>query len=191
VAYVSATCAEKKAVIDDVGAVRASEVYAQTVSFLKSGDLANGVKYAGAMSHYIADLAVFGHVMGAATPWGSEHHHSDYEDYVNERTSTYESEFNTYLIFDGKLETLSAYDAAENCKAILISHGLAEKVCWYIPKERYVMTINSKDSEYVDLCAVCARDLERLISESLMTFEGHVVHPALSEHDVRWRIAPT
>jgi len=33
---------------------------------------------------------------------------------VNGRTSTYVSEFNSYLIFDGKLETLSAYDAAKN-----------------------------------------------------------------------------
>ena len=103
-----------KAVIDDASAVRASEVYIQTLNFLKSGDLADGVKYAGAMTHYIADLAVFGHVMGAGTPWGSERHHSDYEDYVNGRTSTYVSEFNSYLIFDGKLETLSAYDAAKN-----------------------------------------------------------------------------
>ena len=103
-----------KAVVDDVGAVRASQVYIQVLNFLKSGDFANGVKYAGAMTHYIADLAVFGHVMGAGTPWGSEHHHSDYEDYVNERMSTHESEFNSYLIFDGKLETLSANDAAKN-----------------------------------------------------------------------------
>jgi len=103
-----------KAVVDDVGAVRASEVYVQVLNFLKSGDLEDGVKYAGAMTHYIADLAVFGHVMGAGTPWGSERHHSDYEEYVNGRTSTYVSEFNSYLIFDGKLGTLSAYDAAEN-----------------------------------------------------------------------------
>jgi len=103
-----------KAVTDDASAVRASEVYIQTLNFLKSGNLPDGVKYAGAMTHYIADLAVFGHVMGAGTPWGSERHHSDYEDYVNGRTSTYVSEFNSYLIFDGKLETLSAYDAAKN-----------------------------------------------------------------------------
>jgi len=103
-----------KAVVDDVGAVRASQVYIQVLNFLESGDLANGVKYAGAMTHYIADLAVFGHVMGSGTDWGAEKHHSDYEDYVNAQTSTYDSAFISYLVFDGQLETLSAYDAAKN-----------------------------------------------------------------------------
>jgi len=103
-----------KAEVDDVGAVRASQVYTQVLNFLKSGDFANGVKCAGAMTHYIADLAVFGHVMGSGTDWGAEKHHSDYEDYANAQMSTYGSAFNSYLIFDGQLETLSAYDAAKN-----------------------------------------------------------------------------
>ena len=103
-----------KAVLDDVGAVRASQVYTQVLNFLESGDFADGVKYAGAMTHYIADLAVFGHVMGSGTDWDAEKHHSDYEDYVNAQTSTYDYTFNSYLVFDGQLETLSAYDAANN-----------------------------------------------------------------------------
>jgi hypothetical protein len=57
-------------------------------------------------------MAVFGHVMGATTDWGSEIHHSDYEDYVKEKTLSYNSEFNTYLVFDGNLTRISAYDAA-------------------------------------------------------------------------------
>lgn len=102
-----------KAVVDDVGAGRASEVYAQALNFLKAGDVANGVKYAGVICHYVADMAVFGHVMGAATDWGAEAHHSDYEDYVGNRMSSYSSEFSSYLVFDGTLETLSAYNAAK------------------------------------------------------------------------------
>ena len=101
-----------EAVTDDSAAVRASEVYLQALDFLKSEDLADGVKYAGVMSHYIADLAVFGHVMGKATEWGKELHHSDYEEEACERTSNYDSEFNSYLIFDGELTIISAYDAA-------------------------------------------------------------------------------
>ena len=66
------------------------------------------------MTHYIADLAVFGHVMGASTAWGTETHHSDYEDYVNTRTSSYSGSFNTYLSYDGSLTTLTAYNAAVN-----------------------------------------------------------------------------
>ena len=70
---------------DDVSAVRAEEEYSSTVHLLESGDLANASKAAGIMSHYIVDVAVFGHVMGAATDWGAEVHHSDYETYVNQR----------------------------------------------------------------------------------------------------------
>ncbi len=66
------------------------------------------------MTHYIADLAVFGHVMGASTPWGVEVHHSDYEDHVLTQTSSYSSSFTSYLSFDGFLSTTSAYDAALN-----------------------------------------------------------------------------
>ncbi len=98
---------------DDVSAVRAYEEYSNTLNFLRLGDHANASKTAGAMSHYIVDVAVFGHVMGAATDWGAEEHHSDYETYVNQRTSSYEAEFNAYLSFDGELALISAYDAAK------------------------------------------------------------------------------
>ncbi|MCX8161938.1 MAG: hypothetical protein N3E44_02955, partial [Candidatus Bathyarchaeota archaeon] len=69
-------------------------------------------KYAGAMTHYIADMAVFGHVMGRNTVWGEEKHHSDYESYINSKTSTYHSDFEIFLSFDGELRVISAYDAA-------------------------------------------------------------------------------
>jgi hypothetical protein len=97
---------------DDASAVRAYEEYNKTLNFLKSGDLVNASKNAGIMSHYIVDLAVFGHVMGAGTDWGPEIHHDDYETYVNERTNSYNDEFNSYLSFDGELRNISAYDAA-------------------------------------------------------------------------------
>jgi parallel beta-helix repeat protein len=97
---------------DDASAVRASEEYDNTLSFLKLGDLASASKTAGIMSHYVVDVAVFGHVMGAGTDWAAEEHHSDYETYVNERTSSYDAEFNIYLSFDGGLDLISAYDAA-------------------------------------------------------------------------------
>jgi len=98
---------------DDPSAVRAEEEYNNTLHFLESGDLANASKTAGIMSHYIVDVAVFGHVMGAATDWGAEVHHSDYETYVNHRTSSYDAEFNAYLFFDGELNIVSAYDTAK------------------------------------------------------------------------------
>lgn len=97
---------------DDASAIRASEEYTKALNFLKAGQYADVAKTAGIMSHYIADLAVFGHVMGAGTSWGAESHHSDYEGYVNARTSNYSAEFNTYLYYDGRLENISAYDLA-------------------------------------------------------------------------------
>jgi len=101
---------------DDAAAVRASTEYANTLNFLKAKDYANAAKNAGIMSHYIVDMAVFGHVMGASTDWGAEsqQHHSDYEDYVYDRTSSYNAQFNDYLSFDQVLSKVSAYDAAKN-----------------------------------------------------------------------------
>ncbi len=101
-------------VTDDASAQRAKTEYNLALNFLKAQDYADAAKTAGIMTHYIADVAVFGHVMGSSTPWGTETHHSDYEDYVNTRTTSYSSSFNTYLSFDGSLTTLSAYNAAVN-----------------------------------------------------------------------------
>jgi hypothetical protein len=98
---------------DDASAVRAQQEYVLAVNLYKSGDFAEAAKRLGVMTHYICDVAVFGHVMGAGTDWGAEVHHSDYESYVGARTGTYESsEFNVFLHFDGELNITSAYDAA-------------------------------------------------------------------------------
>jgi len=99
---------------DDAAAVRTSTEYSNTLSFLEAKDYAKAAKNAGIMSHYIVDVAVFGHVMGSGTDWGAEVHHSDYENYVNGRTSSYSAEFNSYLSFDGSLTIISAYDATKN-----------------------------------------------------------------------------
>jgi len=99
---------------DEAAAARASTEYNNALNSLKAQDYSKAAKNAGIMSHYIADMAVFGHVMGSDTDWGAETHHSDYETYVNDRTSTYTAQFNSYLSFDGNLNTISAYDAAKN-----------------------------------------------------------------------------
>jgi len=98
---------------DDSAAVRASAEFDNALNFLRTGDFGNAARQAGITSHYIVDMAVFGHVMGAGTDWGAEEHHSDYESYVNERTDSYDDEFNVYLSFDGELRIISAYDAAK------------------------------------------------------------------------------
>ena len=97
---------------DDVAADRASEEYAKAVAAYNAGNFSDAAKQLGIVTHYVVDVTVFGHVMGAATDWGTETHHSDYEDYVLTRTNSYVDDFDSYLVFDGSLSTLSAYDAA-------------------------------------------------------------------------------
>jgi len=97
---------------DDAAAVRAREEYAKAVNAFNAGNRSEAVKRLGIVAHYIADMGVFGHLMGASTVWGAESHHSDYEDYVQTRTNNYQDEFNSFLIFDGNLSLRVAYDAA-------------------------------------------------------------------------------
>ena len=96
---------------DDVAAERARDTFATALDKLRAGDYAGAAKWAGTMAHYIGDLGVFGHVMGASTDWGTENHHDDYETYVKDHTSSYASSHDAALAFDGNLENLSAYDA--------------------------------------------------------------------------------
>jgi hypothetical protein len=96
---------------DDASAVRAEAEYNNAFQFFRQGKLVNAARSAGIMSHYIVDVAVFGHVMASGTNWGEAVHHSDYEAYVNARTDNYTDEFNAYLAFDGELRIISAYDA--------------------------------------------------------------------------------
>jgi hypothetical protein len=98
---------------DDAAAVRAREEYAKATSAFNAGNRAEAAKRLGVMAHYIADMAVFGHVMGSTTAWGAEQHHSDYEDYVETRTNSYQDDFNGFLMFDGSLSATLPYDAAK------------------------------------------------------------------------------
>jgi hypothetical protein len=96
---------------DDVAADRAAEEYAKAVAAYNAGNFSGAAKQLGIVTHYIADMSVFGHVMGASTAWGAETHHSDYENYVQTRTNSYVDDLDSFLVFDGSLSTLSAYDA--------------------------------------------------------------------------------
>jgi hypothetical protein len=97
---------------DDASAKRAQESFQQTLTYLISRDYRNAAKWMGITAHYIADVAVFGHVMAAGTDWGAEKHHSDYEGWVNDNTNSYDAPFKACLTFDGKLQQVSSYDAA-------------------------------------------------------------------------------
>jgi hypothetical protein len=101
---------------DDAAAVRANEEYQKALDYLKNHNYSAAAKESGIMTHYIADMAVWAHMMGASTAWGSEpsNVHSNYESYVDTRTNNYIDTYNNYLAYDGSLITLSAYNAAIN-----------------------------------------------------------------------------
>ncbi|MEM4251226.1 MAG: hypothetical protein QW828_05285 [Candidatus Bathyarchaeia archaeon] len=98
---------EQRRVTDDAGAVRANESYHEALGLLRRGNFTGGVMVAGAMSHYISDAAVWGHLMGPDTPWGVEKHHEDYEEYVAEHMFLFDRSVRLLWPLDRK----SAYQA--------------------------------------------------------------------------------
>lgn len=71
---------------DGKSAIRASQMYQIALGYLASQDLDDAAYYIGAMTHYVADVGVFGHTMGSGTDWGAEDHHSDYENTIQSMT---------------------------------------------------------------------------------------------------------
>ncbi len=96
---------------DDASGVRAQEEYTAAINFYNAGNYSEAAKRLGMVAHYVADLGVYAHVMGAKTAWGAEVHHSSYESYVESRTNNYTDDFNSYLVFDNTLVEVSAYNA--------------------------------------------------------------------------------
>ncbi len=95
---------------DDAGASLSQDYYSDVAVALVLRDSQRAARSAGIMSHYLSDMAVFGHVMGATTDWGPETHHDEHEQYVNARTNSYTDDFIS-LAFDGRLDSRSAYNA--------------------------------------------------------------------------------
>ena len=114
---------------DDAAAVRARQEYVNAQQAFGAGNLSEAAMHLGMVAHYVADVAVFGHTMGAATVWGTEVHHSDYESYVLRRTESYVSEFDSFLVFDGNLTLTGAYDAALNVARDTTFDGGAGLTC--------------------------------------------------------------
>jgi hypothetical protein len=76
---------------DGKSAIRASQMYQVALGYMASQDLGNAAYYIGAMTHYVADVGVFGHTMGSGTDWGAEDHHSDYENAIQSMTGSLNS----------------------------------------------------------------------------------------------------
>jgi len=110
---------------DDVCADRAKAMYDYALSRLTSGDFEVAAYYMGAMAHYISDVGVFGHTMGAYTDWGSEVHHSDYESY-------FESILGTLTLPSTiSLGDSSAYDATMDlARTVTFGSGTMKANVW-------------------------------------------------------------
>ena len=101
---------------EDDASVRAQEEFEKAAQALEILDYTSAAFCAGSMTHYIADVAVFGHVMGEGSLYPPEKHHSHYEEGVKDRTTSYDfGVFEKYLAFDGSWDfsfNLAGYEAA-------------------------------------------------------------------------------
>jgi hypothetical protein len=166
---------------DDAAAVRAREEYANAVIAFNAGNLSEAAKRLGIVAHYIADMTVFGHVMGAATAWGAEQHHSDYENYVETRTNSYQDDFNSFLVFDGSLTMTTAYDATKTLAYDTTFGGSSGYSCVWMD------THYDWDNQAFKNCAGESLNLAvNAVADVLHTFSSELVIPEFSP----WIILP-
>ena len=155
---------------DASAANRAQTEYNAALAFLKVGNYSFAALHAGIMSHYIADVAVFAHVMGSSTDWGAETHHSDYESAVDTRTDEYPTDdFSAFVSFDGVLSTLSAYNATiQIAYNTTFGGGLGLSCVWMDTHYNWSdPTFVSRSGESVSLATNCLADvLHSLNSEA-------------------------
>ncbi|UCH56995.1 MAG: hypothetical protein JSV18_06565 [Candidatus Bathyarchaeota archaeon] len=171
---------------DDVAAVRAQEEYELALGFLMDRDYVNAAKHAGIMVHYIADMAVFGHVMGSDTDWGSEEHHSSYEGYVGRRTESYDDDWSDYLVYDEALELMDAYEACIGLATDTTFDLVGELDCawmdlnydWSDPefKERSVESINLAVNYVADV-------IHTLYMNSGVTVQVYIIKISVEQED--------
>lgn len=162
---------------DDAAAVRAQEEYASALSLYLANDLVNTSKTLGAMVHYISDVAVFGHVMGSSTDWGNEVHHSDYENYVNGRTDTYNDEFNSFLMFDGDLNSITAYNAALTIANDTTFDTNGDLTCAWMDQN-----YNWSDPTFKNRCGESLNLAVNLVADVLHTFAIEIGVPEFPPH---------
>jgi hypothetical protein len=154
------------ALTDDASAKRAQTMLDTALRMFREGKVEQAMEAAGAMTHYIADMAVFGHVMGSSTSWGTEVHHQDYEDYVNKRTAAYQSGFTSYLSFDGNLTILTAGDAAKNLAYGTTFGGANEQSCTWMDQN-----YNWSSTAFRDRCGESLNFAVNAVADVLHTFD--------------------
>ncbi|MBI4919353.1 zinc dependent phospholipase C family protein [archaeon] len=113
---------ENSNLIDDSASYRAEQEYDKALEALVNGNIELACFYAGAMSHYVSDLAVWAHVIGEYSIHGSEEPsaHSEFEKSVEKTLQAKKfsdpnhtsSIFQEFVRFDGSLDLITAYDSA-------------------------------------------------------------------------------
>ena len=160
---------------DDSASKRAQKEYDKALDALKLGNNRLAAFYAGAMTHYITDLAVWAHVMGKDSPHGSEESnvHSDYETKINNTikakhysdTNHTSSIYQHYIVFDGKYNNITAYQAAYNLGLNTDSGGGTAYDC--VRMETEWQNAQGRTGESINLAANAIADvLHRLNQES-------------------------
>lgn len=91
---------------DTIGADRAKDEYDLAKTNLSNGDKYNFSVHIGIMSHYIADVADYGHTMINESSGSNV----EFEHYVNINPDQFFKD--TYIRFDGVYDNITAYDAA-------------------------------------------------------------------------------
>lgn len=159
---------------DDAAGVRAREEYINAVNFYSAGNFSEAAKRLGMVTHYIADMAVFGHVMGASTDWGAESdsNHSNYENYVQTRTNSYVDDFNSFLAFDGSLSAISAYDAALTLANDTTFDADRQYTCVWMDTH-----YDWSDATFKNRCGESLNLAVNLIADVLHTFYAETVIP--------------
>lgn len=146
--YWNADYTEFCAGADDAAAL-AQKRFEQALEVLKVGQEAQAAYYAGAMAHYIADVAQFGHVSDN-TACGNENfdekHHSDYEDFVEKQIDQFESPlFGPYIVYDGGFISLNAYEAVVAVSKITAQGGGKTKPAGWMDQ-----SYNPQDPEFMN-----------------------------------------
>ncbi|HLN44239.1 MAG TPA: zinc dependent phospholipase C family protein [Candidatus Sulfotelmatobacter sp.] len=157
---------------DDVGAVRAKDEYTKALVALEMGNFSDAAKELGIMMHYISDMAVYGHVMGSHTFWGEELHHSDYENYIDTRTNSYQDIFNNFLVFDGNLTVITAYEAALKLAYDSTFDGNSNLTCVWMDTH-----YNWNNSQFVNRAGESLNLAVNAVADILHTFYSRTVIP--------------
>lgn len=160
---------------DDASANRAAEEYTKARQLFEAENYSGAAVHLGMMTHYISDMAVFGHTMGTTTMWDAEKHHNDYESYVLTRTRSYISEFDGYLSYDGNLEITSAYDAALMVAYDTTFDPKGIQSCVWMDTN-----YNWSDPDFKNRCGESLNFATNIIADVLYTFSTTKTIPELS-----------